>query len=92
MAEMIFMQIYNLPLCSNFDDGFHWMECTINIHVDLLMNGRTIPYKYVIMSSSRHKDEHIYEYLLSSKRDANRCLKLPITDCHPKGKKNEVWA
>lgn len=60
------------------------MTCTVNIDVNLVQYGRPIQYKYVV--SSNRKKEDIYEFLLGSKKDANRILKVPTICCHPKGK------
>lgn len=63
------------------------MKCTLNIDVDLIKKERPIPYKYVILSPYHEKGESddIYESLLCSNNNDNRCLVVPNDACFPKG-------
>lgn len=63
------------------------MQCTLYIDVDIVKNGRTVAYKYVIYSPNR-KDARPYEFFHDHPRRSgytNRCLIVPLNRGEPKG-------
>ena len=76
-------------LCRDVGDGLYEMCCTLDIDVDVLKGQATIPYKYVIYSSSSERNEKPHEFLHGAEgrgEIVNRCLRIPTNRFHPKGK------
>ncbi len=57
------------------------MRCTLYVDFDVVKDEKLIPYKYAILTPSRHR----YEWFHEKNELTDRCLIVPHDCCKPKG-------
>lgn len=70
------------------DENKCWMNCTLNIDLDVIHHQDPITYKYIYLSKT---NTYLYEYLHGPTKKfghvfIDRCLIVPPQYCKPKGK------
>ena len=84
-----------MTLYRDVGDGLFEMNCTLHIDVNILKDQASIPYKYVVYSSSTERNEKPHEFLYGAEgrgEIVNRCLMIPAQNFCPGGKHVNVCA